>query len=162
VLGIIDHGSRANLALLPLKSKATITILRVILDCIERFGMPKQIRTDNEACFTSRLMAAVLRLLGIKHQRSELCSPWQNGRIERFFGSLKPLLMSHLSRRGGTEDLAETLSIFRFWYNHVRPHQHLKGRTPSEVWNGHVRSRRDEPVYFSAWDDLLTGFFVPK
>ena len=42
------------------------------------------------------------------------------------------------------------------------PHQHLDGRTPAEVWDGKQRSSKDEPVYISAWEGLLTGFFVPQ
>ena len=33
-----------------------------------------------------------LRLMGIRHQRIDPHCPWQNGRIERFFGTLKPHL----------------------------------------------------------------------
>lgn len=27
-------------------------------------------------------------------------------------------------------------AAFRLWYDHVRPHQHLQGLTPAEVWDG--------------------------
>ncbi len=161
ILGILDHGTRANLALLPLRTKATVQILRVLLDVIEKFGLPKHIRTDNEACFTSRVFRACLRILGVKHQRIDRCAPWQNGRIERFFGTLKPLIRCHLTSIDD-EDLKTSLNDFRLWYNHARPHQHLDGRTPAEAWEGRQRSSKDEPIYFSAWEGLLTGFFVPK
>jgi hypothetical protein len=29
-----------------------------------------------------------------------------------------------------------TLQEIRIWYNHERPHDHLQGRTPAEVWAG--------------------------
>ena len=132
-----------------------------LLDAIERFGLSKQIRTDNESCFISRLFRSALRILGIEHQRIERCAPWQNGRIERFFGTLKPLIRRYLST-GLSGDMKTSLSDFRRWYNHARPHQHLGGRTPAEIWDGMRRSSRDELVYFSAWEGLLTGFFVPK
>ncbi len=161
ILGILDHGTRANLALLPLHTKATVQILRVLLDAIEKFGLPKHVRTDNESCFTSRLFRSVLRILGIKHQRIDRCAPWQNGRIERFFGTFKALIRRHLTSIDG-EDLKTSLSDFRLWYNHARPHQRLDGRTPAEAWDGGHRSAKDGAVYFSAWEGLLTGFFVPK
>ena len=89
LLGIVDAGSRACLALQHTPTKASISILRYLLDCIERYGKPKAIRTDNEICFNSALFNAALWLLGIQHQTTQVCCPWQNGRIERFFGTFK-------------------------------------------------------------------------
>lgn len=89
ILGIIDHGSRDCLCLKGLKSKASITLLRYLLDTIEHYGKPKIIRTDNEAVFTSRLFRFGLSWLNIKHQKVDKGCPWQNGRVERFFGTLK-------------------------------------------------------------------------
>jgi transposase InsO family protein len=52
ILGIVDHGSRLAVSLRLLPDKATIAILRALLDAIERFGKPRAVRTDNEAVFT--------------------------------------------------------------------------------------------------------------
>lgn len=84
-----------------------------------------------------------------------------NGRIERLFGTLKGKL-----DRWAVENLAElqtSLHHFRLWYNHVRPHQSLQGRTPAEVWAGtDVYQRRvRQPVWFEAWDGLLAGEYIP-
>ncbi len=92
ILGIIDHGSRNCLCLKGLKSKASITLLRYLLDMIEHYGKPKIIRTDNEAVFTLRLFRFGLSWLNIKHQKVDKGCPWQNGRVERFFGTLKEKL----------------------------------------------------------------------
>ncbi|MBI4691027.1 MAG: transposase [Nitrospirae bacterium] len=58
--------------------------------------------------------------------------------------------------------LNDALAQFRFWYNHVRPHQHLNGRTPAEVWDGtdiFTKGYKQE-YWFEAWDGLLTGFYL--
>jgi putative transposase len=89
LLGIIDHGTRLCVALRHLERKTSISVLRLLLDAIERFGKPRALRTDNEALFTSKVFRFVLALLGIRHQRSAPFAPWQNGRIERFFGTFK-------------------------------------------------------------------------
>lgn len=47
IFGIVDHGSRVNLCLIGLKNKASITLLRHLLDAIEQYGKPKVIRTDD-------------------------------------------------------------------------------------------------------------------
>ncbi len=46
----------------------------------------------------------------------------------------------------------KNLDIFRFWYNHVRPHQHLDGLTPAQHWSGKRPPRSGEASYFSASD----------
>jgi putative transposase len=89
ILGMIDHGTRACLALRELPLNSSIAILRLILDAIELYGKPKVLRSDNGSTFTSRLFRFALFWLGIRHQRTEKMAPWQNGRIERFFGTFK-------------------------------------------------------------------------
>jgi transposase InsO family protein len=157
LLGVVDHGTRRCLDLQALKDKASITVLRALLDAIERYGKPKAIRTDNEAIFCSPIFRFVLWKLGIRCQRTDLHCPWQNGRIERFFGTLKPKLDRLIV--ADRDGLNEALGIFRFWYNHVRPHQHLRGRTPHEVWHGIDVYRRKirRCVEYEAWEGLLQG-----
>lgn len=160
ILGIIDHGSRGCLCLKGLKNKASITLLRSLLDAIEKYGKPKIIRTDNEAVFTSKLFSLSLWLLGIKHQRIDKGCPWMNGRIERLFGTLKEKLNQW--DVNSLVQLNDSLVQFRFWYNHVRPHQHLKGQTPAEVWQGkNIYQQKIKKEYsFNAWEGLLTGYFL--
>ena len=92
ILGIVEHASRGNLCLSALKDKASITLLHHLLDTVEQYGKPKFIRTDNESCFTSKIFEIALWVLGIKHQRIDKGCPWMNGRVERFFGTLKDKL----------------------------------------------------------------------
>ncbi|MDQ0086114.1 transposase InsO family protein [Variovorax boronicumulans] len=101
-----------------------------------RCGVPTVIRTDNESMFASMLWRTVLSGLGICHRRSRLGCPWDNGRIERLFGTLKSLLRS--IRPHSVQALRQTLAEFTWFYNHVRVHQNLKGLTPMEAWNGNT------------------------
>jgi putative transposase len=160
VLGVIDHGTRACLTLERLGTRTTIGVLRKLLDLIERFGKPRAVRTDNEALFTSKLARACLALLGIRHQRIERCAPWQNGRVERFFGTFKRALRELRDKQLTPEDLA----TFRTWYNHLRPHQGLNGLTPAQAWQGEALppAARRKPVFLTAWRGVLRGFYVPK
>jgi putative transposase len=160
ILGLVEHGSRASLCLHALKNKASITLLRHLLDAIEQYGKPKSLRTDNEAVFTSRLFRLGLWVLGIQHQRTDKGCPWMNGRVERFFGTLKAKL-DHWE----VDSLAQlnaALVPFQFWYNHVRPHQHLDGRAPAEIWSGQdsFTTKAKREYWFEAWDGLLTGFYL--
>ncbi|MEN9306474.1 MAG: hypothetical protein RL173_406 [Fibrobacterota bacterium] len=58
--------------------------------------------------------------------------------------------------------VAQAMESFRFWYNRVRPHQNLGGRTPVETWNKTdpytLPIRRSRP--FQAWDGVLTGIVI--
>ena len=92
ILGIIKHQSRGSLCLKALTDKSSATLRRCLLDCIDKYGTPKYVRTDNEAVFTSKLFHFGLLILGIKHQKKDLHCPCQNGRVEHFFGTLKKRL----------------------------------------------------------------------
>jgi transposase InsO family protein len=161
ILGVIEHHSRGCLCLTAISNKSSITLLRCLLDCFEKHGTPRLLRTDNEAVFTSKLFRLGLWLLNIKHQTTDIHCPWQNGRIERFFGTLKEKLNQWEVE--SIEQLNLALGQFRFWYNHVRPHQHLNDCTPAEVWEGRdVYERKSRKVYwFEAWDGLLRGYYLP-
>jgi len=59
------------------------------------------------------------------------------------------------------EQLQSALRTSTFWYNALRPHQNLDGRTPLEAWDGidpyrHVPKRVER---FDVWGGLLNGFY---
>lgn len=162
VLGIVDHGTRLAVALEALQTKASVANLRALLSAIERHGRPRSIRTDNERVFTGRLFGFALAFLGIRHQRTELHCPWQNGRIERFFGTLKERLNAWAVE--DFEQLRLALGDFRDWYNLVRPHEHLGVATPAEAWR-RIDPMATAPGYvseFTAWDGLLRGYYLRR
>jgi len=174
LLGIIDHGSRVLLHLQALHDKTTRTLIACISEVVRTHGKPKVIRTDNEGMFRSPAFGNALKQLGIRHQRTTPGCPWQNGRIERLFGTLKDKLDQRIysPRPQAGEGLGERvevrkqlnidLGVFRYWYNHVRPHQNLDGRTPAEVWcgtNPYTKPPKQEN-WFEAWDGLLTGYHL--
>ena len=157
VLGIIDHGSRFNIVLKYVNNKSTKKLLIEIYSAIKKYGAPEIIRTDNDIVFKSILFKAGLKLMGVKHQTTDIGCPWQNGRIERFFGTLKEKLNQILVKDYGHLD--HHLTEFRFWYNHVRTHMNLDGQTPIEIWSGKGIKRQAE--FYSKWDGLLQGYLHP-
>jgi len=52
ILSLVEHKSRMDISMAVLKNKASITILRCLLDAVEHYGKPKFLRTDNEPVFT--------------------------------------------------------------------------------------------------------------
>ena len=133
-----------------------------LTEAIQRYGKPRIVRTDNEAVFTSQVFRFALFLLGIRHQRTDPGCPWQNGRVERFFGTLKEKL-DQLAV-DSFEALNLALGEFKFFYHHVRPHQNLNGGTPAEAWAG-VDPFADgfrKEYWFEAWDGLLRGYYLRR
>jgi putative transposase len=131
-LGVVEHHSRKLLALVPLRQKRSVNILLALLPLLKYYPKPKQIRTDNERCFTSKLVKFALWFVSIKHQTTPLNSPWVNGRIERLFGTLK----SNLALLPKVEDKEFTYltQSFQYWYNNVRLHQNLEYQTPEVIY----------------------------
>jgi putative transposase len=162
LLGIVEHGSRAVLCLQALRNKSGWMLLGHLFLAIGQYGKPRFIRTDNEAVFTSRMFRLALFVLGIRHQTTDLHCPWQNGRVERFFGSLKTSL-DQLAV-ASFDALNSALGEYRFFYNHVRTHQHLGGATPAEAWAGidPRLTRFKQEYWFEAWDGLLAGYYLRR
>jgi len=162
VLGILEHASRAALCLEALQRKSSWELVRRLLRAIRRHGKPAFLRTDNESIFASRAFGLALGLLGIRHQRIDPHCPWQNGRMERFFGTLKEKL-DRLAVKS-LEALDQALVEFRFFYKHVRPHRNLDGRTPAEAWTGvnPYASKAKGEFWFEGWDGLLRGYYLRR
>lgn len=163
IVGILDHGSRLGTHLVVAVNRTSWTLLGHLCLAMGRHGKPKRLRTDNEAIFTSFTFRAFLWLAGIAHQRIDTCAPWQNGRIERLFGSLKPLLRQLVIPCRAA--LQAALDEFRLFHNQVQPHQNLRGHTPAEAWNTTsikpTRIDPSSPVFVQALNGLLAGFYVP-
>jgi putative transposase len=155
VWGILDHGSRTALQVEPLAKFNSLILLGKLLIAFGEYGIPKAIRSDNASVFKTMFFRAILKLLGVRQQFTDLNSPWQNGRIERFWRTMKETLgtkptrlregmrvIQEQMRFANFESMQSVLSEFRDFYNHSRPHQSLKGQTPASLWNAQVAKRK--------------------
>jgi hypothetical protein len=145
ILGIIEHNSRKCLELIPLRQKSSVAVLKALLTILEKYPKPNAIRTDNEIVFKSKLMKFGLWFLNIRHQTTDLNSPWQNGRIERLFGTFKnTLALSQYDK----DDLGYLTYSFQWWYNNIRFHQNLDYETPEYIYQRNInefyKERYDE------------------
>lgn len=160
IFGAIDHGTRRAVSLRVLANKSSWILLGHLCMAIGHCGKPRSVRTDNESVFTSRVFRAALHCLGIRHQRIDLSCPWMNGRIERFFGTLKQSL--NCLAVSGSAQLQASLDVFSDWYGNVRPHANLNGATPREAWRDidPFQSRPSHIERFDEWGGLLKGFRI--
>jgi len=162
LLGILDQGTRRVLCLKAIPDKCSWTLLGYLFLAIARYGKPGILKSDNEAIFRSALFRTALQLCGIRQRFSAVGCPWMNGRIERFFGTLKQSLK--VWQVTDAPMLQQALDQFLFYYNHARPHENLGGKTPVEAWEGTApdAAKPKQVRYFTAWDGLLTGFHIRR
>ena len=119
-----------------------------------KYGIPKQIHTDNGSPFGSvKAIQRFTRLsywfieLGIMPVYSDPSHPEQNGRHERMHRDLK-----EACAKPSAHDLkAQQRRLNRFVkeYNHIRPHESLQMNTPASV---HDFSTRPFPEKISNFD----------
>lgn len=138
VAAILDGYSRK---LLTIKAYAwhpdTKAMLSLLRETIREHGRPRFLVTDHGPLFRKRFKKAIERR-GTYLINGKAYSPEFNGKIERWFRTLKiwqRISLPFLSL-GKVQAQLET---HRDWYNGVRPHQSLGGRTPDEVWNNIFR-----------------------
>ncbi len=91
-----------------------------------------------------------MRDAGIRHVRGPVRKPCFNGKVERFFRTIRGWMRGVLWPLG-VDAMQVRLDDFREWYNTRRPHQALGGRTPDEAWTGF---ELPEPVSFYACADV--------
>jgi putative transposase len=95
-------------------------------------GSGLTLTTDNGTQFTSTRFIETLGRLGITHRRTAYNHPEGNGLIERFHRSLKEEEV-WLHEYRSLEEARQNIARYLHEYNHHRPHQSLKNRTPHEA-----------------------------
>ena len=81
------------------------------------------------------LFGKTLEELQIRHIRTQVNSPWTNGKIERFWGVLQSELLDRQIFRT-LEAAADGLTGFATYYNYDRLHGELDWHTPAERYDG--------------------------
>jgi putative transposase len=151
IAATLDGFSRKILALkVYAKTPCARNLAALVKSAAVRHGKPEFIITDNGGQFRKQFGRAVRRQR-IRHVRTRVRNPFLNGKIERFFRSLKlwqrPTLM--VATAGGIQ---RRLDSFAAWYNTCRPHSALGFRTPEEAYGGKTLPNpiayrtRDEPT----------------
>jgi transposase InsO family protein len=141
IVGLVDDHSRFLIGLRVLPRPAAEPILSWLSDCLELVGIPLEVMSDNGAPFAV-WMPGVLTLFGktleqlhIKHIRTQVNSPWTNGKIERFWGVLQAELLDR--ELFPTAEAAEAaLTRFALYYDYHRLHGELDWQTPAERYEG--------------------------
>ena len=134
VAAILDGATRRLLCLRVYRKRpGSQQLLRQVRKAVTHYGTPRHLITDHGGEFQKQFKHG-LNELGIKHTRGPVRMPNFNGKIERFFRTLRIwqrsvwLLPKH-------QNLQKRLVSFQLWYNQYRYHQSLDGLTPDEAWD---------------------------
>ena len=125
--------------------------MQELVHAVKRYGRPQFVRTDNEAVLVSRLFRFGLWLLGIRQQRIQPGCPWQNGRVERFIGTVKRELARESVADGN--ELATALQEIRTWYNRERPQRSWR----ESMCSRHDQAKRERGAILSGSIRRLSG-----
>lgn len=126
---VMDDCSRYRFCVLGLKSTSTDIITNILDGLIKTYGKPREILTDNGSVFGCKSIHSRFdrwcRRRGIKHIRTQVHNPTTQGKIERGFGTLARDIKYCNGDPG----------LYRYRYNHFRPHESLDMKSPSEVYH---------------------------
>jgi transposase InsO family protein len=146
ILNMIDDHSRLFLA-----SHAYSTVkAQDVVDSFHRaadlHGLPAALLSDNGAVFTATprkgkvLLQTELERLGIASKNSRPYHPQTCGKVERLHQTLKRYL-TRKPAAGTLTELQAQLDAFVHYYNDIRPHRALDGRTPLQTYSTRIKAR---------------------
>lgn len=141
IFGLVDDHSRYMLGLRIATTREVTPILVWLRDCIELCGRPLDLMSDNGTEFVHWMpgmlnrFGKTLRELEIRHIKTQINTPWTNGKIESFWATLRSEVLDRRVFRS-LEDADAALEKFVRYYNYHRLHGEIGWLTPAERFDG--------------------------
>ena len=141
IVGLVDDHSRFVIGLRIHSNAKAAPILRWLDECFELCGQPLDLISDNGQPFVTWMPSVLtgfgkrLQELHVNHIRTQINSPWTNGKIESFWHVLQAEV---LDREVFTslESAEAALARFVSYYNYHRLSSVLGWVTPAERYDG--------------------------
>jgi transposase InsO family protein len=140
-VALVDDHSRFLLGIRAVPTKEAVGILALLEEAIELCGVPHELMTDNGTPFVAITRTMLSRFqrslaeLAIRHIRTQIDTPWTNGKIEAFWATLQAEVLD----RQHLADLAAAdaaVTAYAGYYNYHRLHGELEWQTPAERFDG--------------------------
>jgi putative transposase len=131
ILTVMDEFTREGLALDVALSTSAERVIGVLTALVAQHGAPGNLRSDNGAEFVATVVQLWLAESGVQTLYIEPGKPWQNGKEERFNGTVRDECLN-LHVFSSLAEAHVRLSAFRQHYNAERPHSRLGYLTPLE------------------------------
>lgn len=136
ILTVMDEFTREGLALDVALTTSAERVIGVLTALVGQHGAPAHLRSDNGAEFVATAVQTWLAQCGVQTLYIEPGKPWQNGKEERFNGTVRDECLN-LHVFTSLAEACVRLGAFRRHYNTERPHSQLGYLTPLEfktVW----------------------------
>ena len=130
ILNVIDEFTRECLAIDVGRRITSDNVLERLTELFVTRGVPQHIRSDNGPEFVAATVRGWLARVGVRTLFIEKGSPWENGYIESFNGTMRDELLD----REIFDTLHEAKVLTKRWrdeYNQIRPHSALGYRPPA-------------------------------
>jgi transposase InsO family protein len=141
IFGLVDDHSRYILGLRIADRRTVEPMLVWLRDCIELCGAPLDLMSDNGTEFVHWMpgllsrFGKTLRELRIRQIKTQINTPWTNGKIESFWATLKSEVLDRQVFRSLAAAEA-ALTEFARYYNYHRLHGEIGWLTPAERFDG--------------------------
>jgi transposase InsO family protein len=141
IVGLVDDHSRFLVGLRILTEAKALPIVRWMDECFELCGQPLQLMSDNGKPFVGWLPSLLssfgkrLAELHVQHLRTQITSPWTNGKIEAFWDILQAEVLDR-ERFASLAQAEAALARFAEYYNYHRLSSVLGWLTPAERYHG--------------------------
>ncbi len=132
ILAVNDDCCRENLCLMADTSISGARVARELDALVRVYGKPVSIVSDNGTELTSRAVLKWANENDVEWHYIDPGKPQQNAYIESFNGSLRDELLNE-EIFDSLDDARRKLALWRYDYNHVRPHSSLGNQTPTEA-----------------------------
>jgi transposase InsO family protein len=157
VAGVDDHSRFCVMASVVERATGRAVCL-AFAQALARFGVPEEVISDNGKQFTDRfgkggevMFDRICRKNGIRHRLTQPASPNQNGKVERFHGTLRP---DFFDEHGPFPSLAAAQEALDGWvvgYNTDRPHQGLDAKQPTVPADRFAPLPQDQREVLPVW-----------
>lgn len=129
ILTVMDEFTREGLALEVALMTSAERVIGVLTALVAQHGAPANLRSDNGPEFVAIAVQSWLAQCGVQTLYIEPGKPWQNGKEERFNGTVRDECLN-LHVFTSLAEACVRLGTFRHHYNHERPHSQLGYLTP--------------------------------
>ena len=171
IIGWLDDHSRFMLHLTAHRRVSGKTVTDTFTAAATEHGFPASTLTDNGNVYTTKYAGGargrgsanafetLLALEGITQKNGRPYRPTTQGKIERFWQTLKKYLAAHPTAT--IEELQHVLGEFRSYYNEKRPHRALNRKTPAFAYDLIPKAEPTTPDDPNIWkvryDTIDTG-----
>jgi hypothetical protein len=159
---MIDDHSRLFLSSRAYSRAKAVDVAEAFRSAVVLHGAPACLLCDNGAVFTATprggkvLLQVEMERLGVAAKNSRPYHPQTCGKVERLHQTLK----RYLDKQAPAKTLAELqgqLDAFVHYYNAIRPHRALGGRTPLQVYSARPASEERPEAHFRVRHDRVDG-----